>query len=177
MVTRLGSGRWQSVYLGLLNGVPREGTEMVRAYLGRRPSRDEHVAALRAAHSLADLGAVELAYNTGKPGPPRLVLAKVPGAAAHPRPLVRWVTGSDAAAGTDAEALPIGSDRRLDAVWQAFGTDPAYAEEIAAAGRKLGREVGSGDRGTAAEVRGPVEVRDVGVKARSSHGPQFPTVK
>ena len=35
--------------------------------------------------------------------------------------------------------------RWLDAAWQAFGTDPAYAEEIARAARRVGRKVGAGD--------------------------------
>src|SRR6202035_149867 len=116
-----------SVYLGLLNGQPREATEMVTAYLGRAPTQSERVSSIRAAHLCAEHGLVTLErVRTSKPGPPRLVLAKVPGAEAHPRPLVRWVTGSDGAAGTDAE---LSHQEWLDRAWQAFGQDYRYAEE------------------------------------------------
>jgi len=164
VATAVGSGRWQSVYLGLLNGQPRSAMEMVTGYLGRVPTQSERVAALRAAHLCAGQGLVQLSrVRTGRPGPARVVLARVPGAVAHPRPLVRYVEDGDGATGTDAE---LSHAEWLRRAWAAFATDPAYLEEMCSVARRLGRPVRDGDRGSSAEVRHPLGVQDVGVKVR-----------
>jgi hypothetical protein len=137
---------------------------MVRAYLGRTPTWTERIPAQRAAHRLHELGLVTLERVPGKSGPPRLLLTKVPGAVAYPRPLIRWVRDGDGASLADAE---LSHAEWLDLAWQAFASDPGYAAEMAEAARRLGREVGSMDRARGAEARrARVEVRDVGLKVR-----------
>src|SRR5690348_17247731 len=149
-------GRREAAILAALDGVARDVRELAAEIAGRTPTKAEYNSIQRAAHTLARAGLVTITRiprGAGAgPGAPRSVLRKVS----------RWVADGDGAASIDAE---MSHQQWLDAAWQAFGRDVAYAEQICEAATALLypdelardrgrlRGVGDCDEGAADEVR------------------------
>jgi hypothetical protein len=173
--TPVGSGRWQVGILGTLDGIPAELNDLVREMLGREPTPAEYTAAHRAARLLAARGQVRASLeHTSGQGHRVLVLLKIG----------NHVRDHDGARGADAEAQPRDwRTERCDRAWQAFAADPGYAEEIARAGRKLGRLVRDRDGAEGMEVRrytmgvADIGARDPGQIGEAASRHQFPTAR
>ena len=118
---RVGAGRREAAILAALDGQALDFRELASEITGHEPTKSEYVALSRAAHNLAADGMLQFTRvprgTGGGAGPPRVYLLKVS----------RWVTGSDAVGGTDAEAPPVGSGLWLNA---AFGTPDVLVLEL-----------------------------------------------